>query len=84
MLRGQSLRYLRALFVQKENFTVYFSEKGDHYYIQARHNDLFFPLQSSLGKLTEKSARKERVNTERVYRIVLIPPGYFIIRLKSN
>ena len=84
MLRGQSLRYLRALFVQKENFTVYFSEKGDHYYIQTRHNDLFFPLQSSLGKLTENSARKERVNTERVYRIVLIPPGHFIIRLKSN
>ena len=82
MLRGQSLRYLRALFVQKENFTVYFSEKGDHYYIQARHNDLFFPI--TIFSLKEKSARKERVNTERVYRIVLIPPGHFIIRLKSN
>ena len=82
MLRGQSLRYLRALFVQKENFTVYFSEKGDHYYIQARHNDLFFPI--TIFSLKEKSARKERVNTERVYRIVLIPPGNFIIRLKSN
>ena len=33
-------------FRQKENFTVYFSGKGDHYYIQTRHKDLFSPLQS--------------------------------------
>ena len=37
-----------------------------------------------LGKLKEKLARKARVNTERVYRIVLMPPGYPIILLKSN
>ena len=28
-----------------------------------------------LGKLKEKLARKARVNTERVYRIVLLPLG---------
>ena len=37
-----------------------------------------------LGKLKEKLARKVRVNTERVYQIVLMPPGYPIILLKSN
>ena len=62
MLRGQSLGYLRALFVQKENFTVYFSEKGDHYYIQARHNDLFFPItifsRKTYRKIGPKRARK--------------------------
>ena len=33
-------------FGAKENFNVYFSGKSDHYYIQTRHNDLFFPIQS--------------------------------------
>ena len=37
-----------------------------------------------VGKLQEKLARKARVNTERVYRIVLMPPGHPIILLKSN
>ena len=35
-------------------------------------------------KLEEKLARKARVNTERVYRIVLMPPGHPIILLESN
>ena len=85
MPRGHLVRYLRALFVQKENFTVYFSGKGDHYYIQVGHNDLlFFHYHRFLGKLTEKLTRKARVNTERLYRIVLMPSGHSIIRLKSN
>ena len=37
-------------------------EKGNHYYIQTRHNDLFFPLQSFSRKTSieigPKSARK--------------------------
>ena len=37
-----------------------------------------------LEKMKEKLARKARVNTERVYRIVLLPPGHPIILLKSN
>ena len=36
------------------------------------------------GKLKEKLARKARVNTGRVYRIVLMPPGHPIILLKSK
>ena len=39
-------------------------EKDDHYYIQTRHKDLFFfSLQSFLGKVKEKLARKVSVNT---------------------
>ena len=38
-------------------------EKDDHYYIQTRHSDLFFPLKSFLGKVKEKLARKVTVNT---------------------
>ena len=36
-------------------------EKGDHYYIQTRHNDLFSHYDIFLGKLKEKLARKARV-----------------------
>ena len=39
-------------------------EKGDHYDIQTRHNDLFLPLQSFLGKIREKLARNARANTD--------------------
>ena len=42
------------------------------------HHNLF------IGKLKEKLARKALVNTERVYGIVLVPPGHPIILLKSN
>ena len=37
-----------------------------------------------LGKLIEKLARKARVNTKRVYGIVLMPPVHPIILLKAN
>jgi len=39
-------------------------EKGDHYYIQTRHNDLFSHYNLFLGKLKEKLALKARVNTD--------------------
>ena len=38
-------------------------EKGDHYYIQTQHNDLFSHYNLFLGKLKEQLARKARVNT---------------------
>ena len=37
-----------------------------------------------LGKLQEKLAHKGRVNTGRVYWILLMPPGHPIILLKSK
>ena len=84
MSRGHSLS-IYARFLGKKRTSMYISpEKGDHYYIQTRHNDLFSHYNLFLGKLKEKLARKARVNAERVYRIVLMPPGHPIIPLKSN
>ena len=46
MPRGHSLS-IYARFSGKKRTSMYISrEKGDRYYIQRRHNDLFFSLQS--------------------------------------
>ena len=69
MPKGHSLS-IYALFSGKKSTLLYISrEKGSHYYIQTWHNNLFFPLQSFVGKRKEKLMRKARVNTERVYWI---------------
>ena len=76
-----------ARFSGKKGTSLYISrQKGDHYYIQTRHNDLFFPLQSFSRKLKEKLARKARINTDASiqYRILLMPPRHPIILLKSS
>ena len=78
---GALAQYLRESFGQKKNLTEYFSGKTRSYYIQTRHNDLFSHYNLLLGKLEEKLARKARVNAERVYRIVLMPPGHPVILL---
>ena len=84
MPREHSLS-IYAGFSGKKRTSMYISgEKGDHYYIQARHNYLFFSLQSFSRKTCRKIGRKARVNTERVYRIVLMPTGHPIILLKAN
>jgi len=82
MPRGHSLSiYARFSCKKRTSMYMYISrEKGDHYYIQTRHNDLFFPLQS----FSRKKWPEKRVNTERVYRIVLMPPRHPIILLQSN
>ena len=50
MPRGHLLS-IYARFSDKKRTSMYISrEKGDHYYIQTRHNDLFFPFQSPLRK----------------------------------
>ena len=85
MPRGALAQYLRALFGQKENFTVYFSGKRrsllnpNTAQRSFSHITIFF-----LGELNEKLARKARVNTERVHLIVLMFPEHPIILLKSN
>ena len=75
MLKGHSLT-IYAPFSGKKRTSIYISrEKGDHYYIQTRHNDLFSYYNLFLVKLKEKKmVRKACVNTERVYWIVLVPP----------
>ena len=86
MPSGHSLS-IYARFLSKTRTSLYISrEKGDHYCIQIRHKDLFFFSHYNvfLGKLKQKLARKARVNTERVYRIMLMPPGRPVILVKSN
>ena len=70
------------------NIANLFREKGDHYYILTRHNAflffiyLFFPFTILLFKKTyytktlRKMPRKARVNTKRIHRNVLMPPGH--------
>ena len=54
--------------------------------ITAKHGTTIFFSHYNLflGKRKDKLVRKARVNTERVYRIPLMPPGHPIILLKSN
>ena len=67
MLWGHSL-IIYAPFWGKKRTSLYISrEKGDHYYAQTRHNDLFFfpiIIDLFLGKRKEKLARKARINTD--------------------
>ena len=68
------------------NIANLFQEKGDHYYILTRHNVflflIFFPFTILLFKKTyytktlRKMLRKARVNTKRIHRNVLMPPGH--------
>ena len=62
MHRGHSLS-IYTRFSGKKRTSMYISrEKGDRYYIQRRHNDLFFSLQSFLFFLKQKLARKARLH----------------------
>ena len=77
MPRGHSFSTCARFSGKKRSSLKIFREKGDHYYIQTRHNDLFSHYNLFLGKL-KKLARKARVNTEQVL------PGHPTILLKSN
>ena len=85
MPRGHLLS-IYARFSGKKRTSLYISwERGDHYHIQTRHNDLFFShCNLVLGKLKENWPEKRSKTTERVYQIVPMPPGHPIILLKSN
>ena len=80
---GNSLRINTRFSGEKENLAVYFWGKRQSLLHPNTAQQSFFPLQSfsrkTLGKIGPKSAR-----TERVYRIVLMPPGHPIIFLKSS
>ena len=84
MPRGHSLS-IYAPFSSKKSTSMYISrEKGDHYYIQTRHNDRFSHYNLFLGKSKENWPEKCAWILLRVYRILLMPPGHPIILLKSN
>ena len=73
-------------FRAKENFTVYIYFGKKAIIIKSKHNKTIFFSHYNLflGKRKEKLVLKARVNTEWVYRIVLMPPGHPTILLKSN
>ena len=74
MPKGTRSVFTRA-FGQKENFTVYFSGKRRSLlHPNTTQRPFFSHYNLFLGKLKEKLARKAHVNTQRVYRIVLMPP----------
>ena len=85
MPRGGTRSVLTRALRAKENFTVYFTGKRAIIITSKHSTTIFFSHYNLfLGKLKEKLTRKARVNAERVYRIVLMPPGHPIIPLKSN
>ena len=74
--------FTRASRAKRELHYVFLGKKS----IIITSNTIFFFSHYNLflGNLKEKFARKAGVNTERVYRIVLMCPGHPIILLKSN
>ena len=72
MLRGH-FPSIYARILGKKRTSLYISrKKGDHYYIQTRYNDLFFPITMFFYE-NLKQNWPARVNTERVHRIMLMP-----------
>ena len=62
MPRGHSLS-IHMRFSGKKRISLYISrEKGNHYFIQTRHNDFFSHCNFFLGKLKENLARKVHVH----------------------
>ena len=67
MPRGHSLS-IYARFSGKKRTSLYISwEKGDHYYIQTRHKDLFSHYNLILRKRQEKKSRKALENTNEMW-----------------
>ena len=73
----EHLLSIYARFSGQKRTSMYISrEKGDHYYIQTRHNDLFFPITIFFWEnLKENWPEKRAWILMRVYRIVLMPLG---------
>ena len=69
-------REIHCTFLWKKMIIIIYIQHGTTIFFS--HYYLF------LGKLKEKLARKARVNTERVYRIVLMPLGHHIILYSLN
>jgi len=76
--------FTRAFRAKRELHCIIIEKKA--IIIKSKHGTTIFFSHYNLflGKLKEQLARKARVNTERVYRIVLMNPGHPIILLKSN
>ena len=84
MPRGTRSVFTRAFRAKRELQCILIGKKA--IIITSKHGTTIFFSHYNLflRKLKEKLARKACVNTERVYRIMLMPPGHPIILLKSN
>ena len=84
MPRGHSLS-IYARFSGQGRTSLYISRKKALIFTSKHGTTIFFSNYNLFpGKLTENLARKARINTERVHRIVVMPPGHPIILLKRN
>ena len=74
----------RAFRAKRELHCIFFGKKA--IIVTSKHGTTIFfsHYNPFIGKLKEKLARKARVNTERVYRIVLMPPGHPITLLNRG
>ena len=79
-------QYIYARFSGKKRTSLFIpQERGDHYYIQTRHTDIFSHYNLFLGKLIDKLARKVRVHMLSEYMgPCSCPPGHPIILLTCN
>ena len=83
---GHSLS-IYARFLGKKKTSLYISREKMRslFHPNTAQRSIFFSCCNLFqGKRKEELVRKTRVNSERVYRIVLMPPGHPIILLKSH
>ena len=71
---GHSLSIYSRFWGKRELHCIFLGKRRSLFHPNTDH-DLFSHYNLFLRKLKEKLARKARVNTERVYQIVLMPPG---------
>ena len=76
--------FTHAFWAKRELYCIFLGKKAIIITTKPGTTIFFSYYNPFLGKLEDKLARKARVNTERVYRIVLMPPGHPIILLKSK
>ena len=79
--------YMIAFFPRNIQWKNYISntklEKGDHYYIQTRHKDLFSHYNLILRKLYDKMSRKALENTNEMCSLPLGILQYSLNRINS-
>ena len=76
--------FTRAFRAKRELHCIFLGKKA--IFTISKHGKMIFSSYYNLflGKLKEKLARKPDENTERIYRIVFMPPALPIILLNSN
>ena len=75
--------FMRAFRAKRELHCVFLRKRRSLLHPNTAQRS-FFHYNLFMKKLKEKLAGKARVNTERVYGIVLMSPGHPIILLKSK